>query len=357
MRRPTVASLSPAATDILVGIGAADHLVAVSNYDTGKPGVASLPPAGDYLTVDWERIGRLRPDVLVLQAREASAPEGFKQRAAALGIRPVYIHIDTLADISASVTTIGDAIDESKNATAAERAMRGRLDAVARSVEGRPRVRTLVVTAENGAGAAGPGTFLDDLLTIAGGENAVAAERKAYPGLDREKIVALRPQAVLHLLPDQPAPVVEEARRYWASMPDVPAVKSGRVYYLTDPSVMHPGLKVGDVAEAFAARLHPDRFASAGAVRAPNSAAVQSRTANRAVRPDRVSRHPKRSERISTFPRALTVEILRCAQDDVWEGRRGGEGTPSCPPARTDIRGFRRKAALPTLHLKAWLPS
>lgn len=262
--RPTVASLSPAATDILLAIGARDHLAAVSNYDRGKPAVGDLPAAGDYLTVDWERLGRLRPDVLVVQAREASAPAGFKQRAAALGVRPVYVHIDTLDDIAAAAKTIGDAIAEPEKASAAVGALRGRLDAVAASVAGRPRVPALVVTDEGGAGAAGPGTFLDDLLTVAGGTNVVAAERKAYPGLDREKIVSLKPEAVFHLLPDKPEPVVEEARRFWASMPEVPAVKHGRVYYLTDPSVMHPGLKVADVAEQFADRLHPGRAATRG---------------------------------------------------------------------------------------------
>jgi len=258
-KRPTVASLSPAATDILVSIGALDHVVAVSTYDRGKSFVRELPAAGDYLTVDWERLGQVRPDVLVVQARESTAPEGFKQRAAALGVRTVYIHIDTVADISTAAQTIGDAIGESEQAAAADRAMREQLAAVAKSVEGRPRVPTLVVTDEGGAGAAGPGTFVHDLLTVAGGTNVVAAERKPYPGLDREKIVSLRPEAVLHLLPEKPAPVIEDAKRFWASMPEVPAVRNGRVYFLTDPSVMHPGLKVGDVAEQFAAMLHPER--------------------------------------------------------------------------------------------------
>ena len=255
---PTVASLSPAATDIILEIGAADHLVAVSTYDRGKPAVRELPAAGDYLTVDWERLGHLRPDVLVLQASEARAPEGFRQRAAALGVRPVYIQIDTLADISAAALKIGGAIGEADDAAAAERAMRDRLDAIANSVAGRPPVPTLIVTDEAGAGAAGPGTFLDDLLTIAGGRNVVADERKAYPGLDREKIVSLRPEVVLHLLPDKPQPLLDDARRFWDSMPNVPAVSNGRVYFLTDSSVMHPGLKVADVAEAFAAKLHPE---------------------------------------------------------------------------------------------------
>lgn len=259
LKHPTVASLSPAATDILVALGARDHLVAVSNYDRGKPAVAGLPGAGDYLTVDWERVASLRPDGLIVQIPEANAPVGFKQKAAELGVRPVYIHIDNLADIATSTTTLGDAINESAKAANAVRVMQSEFDAVRRSVAGQARVRALVVTDEAGAGVAGTGTFLDELLRIAGGENAAAGEGAGYPGIDREKIVALRPDVVLHLLPDKPAPILEEAKRFWASIPDVPAVVNHRVFILIEPSVMHPGLGVGRVARMFAEKLHPDR--------------------------------------------------------------------------------------------------
>jgi iron complex transport system substrate-binding protein len=256
---PTVASLSPAATDILIAIGAQDHLVAVSSYDRGKAAISQLPTAGDYLTVDWERLASLKPDLMIMQAYESTAPAGFKQRAAELGIRPVFIHIDKLADISTATKTIGDAVAEPAKAAAADRAMRDKLNAVARSVADEPCVRTLVITDEAGAGAAGTGTFLDELITIAGGTNAAASEGAGYPGVDREKIVALKPEAVLHLLPDKAASTVADAMRYWASMPDVPAVRDGRVYILTESSVMQPGLKVGDVAQLFADKLHSQR--------------------------------------------------------------------------------------------------
>jgi iron complex transport system substrate-binding protein len=260
-KHPTVASLSPAATDILLAIGAQDHLVAVSSYDRGKAAIGQLPTAGDYLTVDWERLASIKPDLIIMQAYESTAPAGFKERAAELGIRPVYIHIDKLADISTATRTIGDAVNEPAKAAAADQAMRDKLDAVARSVAGEPRVRTLVITDEVGAGAAGAGTFLDELLTIAGGANAAAGEGTGYPGIDREKIVALKPEVVLHLLPDKPASTVADAKRYWASMPNVPAVRAGRVYVLTESSVMQPGLKVGNVAELFAEKLHPQHRA------------------------------------------------------------------------------------------------
>ncbi len=72
---PTVASLVPAATDLIVGMGARDRLVAVSSYDDKRPDVRQLPRAGNYETIDWELLRSLHPTVLITQTRPiASQP-------------------------------------------------------------------------------------------------------------------------------------------------------------------------------------------------------------------------------------------------------------------------------------------
>src|ERR1700733_12229278 len=60
-KSPKIASLVPAATDLIVGMNAADHLVAVSNWDTNRPEIAGLPRVGDYQTTDWEKLAQLQP--------------------------------------------------------------------------------------------------------------------------------------------------------------------------------------------------------------------------------------------------------------------------------------------------------
>src|ERR1043166_2750016 len=57
----TVASLVPAATDLILGMNAADHLIAVSNWDPDRPEIAHLPRVGDYRTIDWEKLSELHP--------------------------------------------------------------------------------------------------------------------------------------------------------------------------------------------------------------------------------------------------------------------------------------------------------
>ena len=77
----TVASLSPAATDLIVAMGLADRLVAVSNYEPPRPITDNLPRVGDYRTADWEKIAQLRPGIIITQYRPDKMPDGFADRA------------------------------------------------------------------------------------------------------------------------------------------------------------------------------------------------------------------------------------------------------------------------------------
>jgi iron complex transport system substrate-binding protein len=260
--KPTVASLSPAATDVLVGMGAADHLVAVSNYDPQRPEIAGLPRVGDYRTQDWEKLAALRPDKMVIQLRRDRMPAGLAERAKDLGIELVNLEIDDLDDVLAAYGVLGEAVNEPDKAKAAESDLRRQLETVAQRVRGRPKVPTLIIVEAGGRSVAGRGTFLHDMLTAAGGENVAAGMDNAWPTVDREKILELSPRAVIHLLPGASPQELAQARRFWEAMPDLPAVKNKKVHLLTEPYVMLPGHQLGKVAEQFALVLHP--FANVG---------------------------------------------------------------------------------------------
>ena len=109
---------------------------------------------------------------------------------------------------------------------------------------------------------AGRDSYLSELLQLAGGENAAAALDARYPNLDREQILAMKPQVILQLLPRASAQVKEQAQKSWTELTDVPAVKNGRVVQLTGWYVMLPGYHVADVAEQFEQALHPQHARS-----------------------------------------------------------------------------------------------
>src|SRR5687768_7651855 len=77
----TVASLSPAATEILLGMGVGGRLVAVSNFDPPREATKNLPRVGDYQSTDWERLATLRPRVMVTQFAADRIPAGLVQKS------------------------------------------------------------------------------------------------------------------------------------------------------------------------------------------------------------------------------------------------------------------------------------
>ena len=255
--KKTVASLVPAATDMIIAMGARDALVAVSNWDAQRDEIAGLPRVGDYRNVDWEKLASLRPDVMIVQWRPDKMPPGIAERAAELNIQLVNLRIVYLDEIFIAFQTLGDGIGQRDKADAAAANLRRQLDAVRAAVAGKPSVRTLISQTESPLSVVGGGNFMNDLLTIAGGKNVIEGGDNSYPNIDLERLVALNPDVVVHLLPGESPQVIERAKAFWSSHPELSAVKNGRVYFETESFMLLPGPLVGKIAERFATLLHP----------------------------------------------------------------------------------------------------
>ncbi len=252
----TVASLVPGATDMLLAMGAGDRIVAVSSVEPARPQTDGLPRVGDYQYTDWERLAALRPDVMIVFAPE-SALAPMRQRAADLGIELINLRTDTITDVYLALGDLGKALQMPQAAVEAQHALRERLDEVRTRVLDRPPVKTLLVLDVEGRAVVGPGGFLDQLLSLAGGVNAAAPLGNAYPTVDPEGIAAMAPEAVVVLLPGAGDHQVAQAKQVWARMDSLPAVRSGRVHVLTAPSLLLSGTAMADTARRLAEVLHP----------------------------------------------------------------------------------------------------
>lgn len=257
-RPMTVASLSPAATDLILGAGLDDRLVAVSNYDSADV-ARGRSRVGDYLTIDWEKLAEVRPRLMIIQVHPDRMPGGVIDRARMIGAAVLPIQIDRLADIPPAMRAIGQVMDDTPAFAQMEQRWQDRLDAVRARVAGREPVRVLIVLNEQATFIAGPGSFLDDVVSIAGGRSAIGADRGAYPTIDREILLAAAPQAIVQILPDAAPAVLASAEAYWKTLPDLPAVRDGRVYVITEPWAMLPGYRQAELAERLAEMLHPAR--------------------------------------------------------------------------------------------------
>jgi iron complex transport system substrate-binding protein len=245
---PTVASTVPAATDLLAGMGCADHLVAVTsgNYEVPRPELAGLPRAGDYLAINWETIENVHPTVLLTGMNPERWPAGFKDRASRDHVEPVFIQIDRLKDIEPAIRKLGSLVHEDKKAAVAIEQLDGRLDAISVRVKGRPPVPALIVIGDDPTRVEGHDSYLNDLLENAGGTNVVTGG--AYVTLDREKLLSLHPRVIIQLMPNASPAELSQAAANWKNLPGITAP----VHVITEAYAQQPGWHVTDLAEKIA---------------------------------------------------------------------------------------------------------
>lgn len=244
-----IASLVPSATDLLLGSGLGSHLVAVSNFCRLNPAAANIPSAGDYQSTDWERLAAVKPDLLLVFMSPDRIPPGMKQRASNLGITIEVVNVETVADVLNSITRLGDLVGEPDQARSARAALQLQLDTVRIHAATRPKVRTLILLGDSSRGVIGPGGFLDELLSLAGGTNVAASLGSKYPNLDDEQLAALQPDHILHLLPGATPAQVESAHALW-SRRTWPG-PTPKLTILTGWWLLQPGYRIGDTAAAF----------------------------------------------------------------------------------------------------------
>jgi iron complex transport system substrate-binding protein len=257
---PTIASLTPAGTDLILGIGAVDHLVAVSDLDEPRDGTDGLPQIGDFNNVDWEKLASVSPKILLTQFGDRTPP-GFRDRAKELGIGILDVRLNVLEDVFDEAKVVGQTLGEGDKAAQAVMGLKRQLNLIEQANANYPRIRTAIAITDGGSvSIIGPGTFHDEILTIAGGENVAtdAKLNKPYIPIDRELLATLAPDAILDLEPAGPSTPqqMRQAARFWASVPDLPAVRNKQVYVITEPYCLRPGWHSADLAAVFANALH-----------------------------------------------------------------------------------------------------
>lgn len=228
-----VLSVVPAQTEILLALGAGERLIARTDFDT-QPELGHLPSTGNGLTPNVEWIAARRPDLVVSWADAQS--RSVVSRLAVLGIPAYASSVESIEDILQSVERLGMLTGRNAAADSITRHIREELDAVERSVAGRPRQRVMYVIGLDPLMVAGPGTFVHEALTIAGGDNIFGDTRAHWPVVNIEEVIQRNP-AVIILGLGLNAREADDLIARLGSRPgwrELSAMRSGRVHW-ADP--------------------------------------------------------------------------------------------------------------------------
>jgi iron complex transport system substrate-binding protein len=256
-----IVSLIPATTEMLFAMGAGGRLVGVGTFDHYPPAVDRLPRVGALVDPDLERILSLRPDLVIVYATQTT----LRAQLDRAGI-PYYVDTQNgLADITATMRTLGARVGLAAQADTAASRLERQLRAIRVRVAGLPRPRTLVVFGREPGSlrdidASGGEGFLHDMLQMAGGSDALADIHRQSVMMSTEMVLARAPDVIIELRYTGSGNAPDSDLRVWNALASVPAVRNHRVYLLRGDEFVVPGPRVAQATERIARTLHPEAF-------------------------------------------------------------------------------------------------
>ncbi len=217
-RRERIVSLAPNLTQVVQMLGRGADLVGVTRLCPDVP--ESVARVGDH-QVDFERVIALEPDrVLAIDARiQEQGMELLRRHGITVEVHPAY----SVDDVRRLVASLGASLD----AEAAAADYIARLDEVlaAPVVSDPPTI--LFVVDRSPIYVAGGGSFIDEMITAAGGRNVYHDAEWSYREGDMEDIVRRDPELIIDvsLSPEGGGATPE----FWQRWEHLRAVRAGAV--------------------------------------------------------------------------------------------------------------------------------
>ncbi len=237
-----IVSLAPNLTEIVFLLGQERKLVGVTRFCNYPPEATRLPRVGGIVDPDVERIVASAPD-LVLCTTDGNPKERVKMLEE-MGISCFAVGPQDLAGVFATIERIGAILGVPERGRKEADSLRVRAGRVSRAAR-TPSPRVLFVVSTSPVIAAGPGTFLDELLRLSGGENAADGFSGRYPRLSPEDLLAAAPDVILIAAMTGVEAFPSEMTR-WTQ---VPAFRDGDVVSLDGDLVTRPGPRMVDALE------------------------------------------------------------------------------------------------------------
>lgn len=255
-----ILSLAPSTTEIAFALGLGKRVIAVDSLSDFPADTKDLPKIKTY-PLNFEQVANFKPD-LVLAAGVQSPDEIKKLADLKLTVLVVGSVNATFDNVMDDIVLVGKATGTDAQAKSVVDGMKQKLDAVKAKVataKTKPRVYwELDATDPAKPYTPGPGSFIDDMITLAGGANVAASAKSAYTQINAEEVIAANPEIII--LSDAAYGISVEsvkARKGWSV---IAAIKGDKTFPIDDNLVSRPGPRIVDGLEAAARLIHPELF-------------------------------------------------------------------------------------------------
>ena len=253
-----IVSHVPSITEMLFALGVGERVVGVSDYCDYPEEAKSKPSVGNYFNPSIENIVALDPDLVLTDGHS----EGIIQLDS-LGITYMVIDPKDIDGIFKDLELLGKVTGTEGEAEKLIEDMQDSIAHVLALVEGAPRLKVLFIidaTDLTFPWTAGPGSFIDSLITMAGGENIAAQAQGAWVQLSIEEIVNADPEIIILPAKHGTAFTSPETLMGHPAWQGITAVKEDRIFIIDDDLVSRSGPRIVQGLEELARIIHPELF-------------------------------------------------------------------------------------------------
>jgi iron complex transport system substrate-binding protein len=251
-----IVSLAPANTEIAFAVGAGDKMVAGTSYDDYPVAAKSLPKIGDFSNPSVEKIASFDPD-LVLAA--GGIQTGLRGKLEKLGMKVYVVDPTTYDGVMTDIANVGKLAGTSAQAQQVVDTMEKAKADVQAKVGSAAKASTFVEIYSKPLMTAGKGTFVSDMVGIAGGTNIGDAAGPGFPNFSSEVLLKDDPAVYVADSGSMSKPGDLSSRPGFSSLT---AVKDGHVYVIDDNIIARPGPRLAQGLQALAKMIHPEAYAT-----------------------------------------------------------------------------------------------
>jgi iron complex transport system substrate-binding protein len=267
-------STAPSITEILFDIGIGDRIVGDSRFTKYPPETEKIEKIGGLYDGNWEKIVELKPDLVLILAKN----ENFHLQCQKLGIESLAVDHGSMDGVLESYNLIGERFGTEVMQAAQTRktALKETLCVLRSKGESLPPVRVLIcIDRIRGSGqlqnlyVAGTNSYFQDAIRWAGGINVAETTNLEIPVLSAEGVTAMNPDVIIDLMIGVKVGVSEgdagteenDLIADWKTLGnEVNAVKTGRIYVLTEDYATIPGPRTPLFVEKLLEILHGENI-------------------------------------------------------------------------------------------------
>jgi iron complex transport system substrate-binding protein len=244
-----IVSLNPTTTELVFALGAGKRLVGRTSYDSWPDSARLVPDLGAGIRPNVEAILGAHPDLVLLYASQDNRPAASRFRSA--GINTLSLKIDSIGSFESGIMLIGAALGDTARARTVRDSVMRTLGRVASATKSLPRPKVFWHVWDAPIITIGRGSYMNELVTIAGGTNAYSDIASPSPTVSLEDVSRRNPDVILA------GPLGAKAILSDERWKIVRAARDKRILVVDTNLVGRPSVRLGEAAVAIANLLHP----------------------------------------------------------------------------------------------------